>query len=87
MAVQHIHHQDDKKQDVQMIEDKLMPEDASIDDQRPLPIVQTCFEGYSEEETKAMSKKLVRLIDFRVLPILILLFLVSRAVLVAFTST
>jgi hypothetical protein len=76
MAVQHICNQDDKKQEVEMIEDKLMPEDASVIEHNPIAVIQTCFEGYTEEETKALSKKLVRLIDFRVLPVLILLFLV-----------
>ena len=66
-----------------MIEDKLMPEDASIIAQNPVAVVETCFEGYTEEETKAMSKRLVRLIDFRVLPVLILLFLVNRRQIIA----
>jgi len=66
-----------------MIEDKLMPEDASIIAQNPVVVVETCFEGYNEEETKAMSKRLVRLIDFRVLPVLILLFLVNRRQIIA----
>jgi len=78
MVVQHIYNQDDKKQEVEMIEDKLIPEEASVIEQNPVAVIETCFEGYTEEETKAMSKKLVRLIDFRVLPVLILLFLVRR---------
>lgn len=62
-----------------MIEDKSGPDLTSLDARDTTPVVETCFEGYTLEETQAMSKKLVRLIDFRVLPILILLFLVSLA--------
>lgn len=71
---------DDKKdQEVEMIEDKSGPDLTSLDARDTTPVVETCFEGHTLEETQAMSKKLVRLIDFRVLPILILLFLVSAA--------
>lgn len=62
-----------------MIEDKSGPDLTSLDAQDSTPVVETCFEGYTLEETQAMSKKLVRLIDFRVLPVLILLFLVGLA--------
>jgi hypothetical protein len=83
MSVPTQHHQDlsyadDKKQDVEMIEDKEFG-DAAQTEANPVRVVETCFEGYTEEETKVMGRKLVRLIDFRVLPVLILLFLVSHA--------
>jgi hypothetical protein len=79
-TVQHLSQRDDKKdQEVEMIEDKSGPDLTSLDAQDSTPVVETCFEGYTLEETQAMSKKLVRLIDFRVLPVLILLFLVSLA--------
>ncbi|KAI5480783.1 Allantoate permease [Pseudohyphozyma bogoriensis] len=40
-----------------------------------LPSKNMCFEGYTEEETKKMTKRLVAKFDLRVLPVLILLFI------------
>jgi hypothetical protein len=65
----------DKKQDIEFIEDK---EQSHQIDANAIRTVETAFEGYTEEETAQMSKKLVRLIDWRVLPVLVLLFLVRR---------
>ena len=64
----------DKKQDIELIEDK---EYGQQTDANLIRTVETKFEGYTEAETAQMSKKLVRLIDWRILPVLVLLFLVS----------
>jgi len=64
----------DKKQDIELIEDK---EYGQQTDANVIRTVETKFEGYTEAETAQMSKKLVRLIDWRILPVLVLLFLVS----------
>jgi hypothetical protein len=60
----------DKKHDVEYLEE-------AAADANPIRTVETKFEGYTEAETAQMSKKLVRLIDWRILPVLVLLFLVS----------
>lgn len=70
----------DKKRDEDFIEDK---EDGQQVHVNAAKVVETCFEGYTEQETKQMSRKLVRLIDWRVLPVLVILFLVS---LIAYTN-
>ncbi|KAJ9111496.1 hypothetical protein QFC22_006523 [Naganishia vaughanmartiniae] len=71
----------DRKASIEMIENtgdlKELDALSTADAQERQPTVETCFEGYTEEETKQQSKKLVRLIDFRVLPVLILLFLLN----------
>jgi len=64
----------DKKQDIELIEDK---EYGQQTDANVIRTAETKFEGYTEAETAQMSKKLVRLIDWRILPVLVLLFLVS----------
>ncbi|KAJ9094094.1 hypothetical protein QFC21_006195 [Naganishia friedmannii] len=71
----------DRKVSIEMIENngdlKEFDAGSTTDAQERQPTVETCFEGYNEEETRQRSKKLVRLIDFRVLPVLILLFLLN----------
>ncbi|KAJ9093756.1 hypothetical protein QFC20_007063, partial [Naganishia adeliensis] len=68
----------DRKASIEMIEHNDLKElDVTSEAQEMGVRVETCFEGYTEEETQKASKKLVRLIDFRVLPVLILLFLLN----------
>ena len=68
----HSYDDDEKKVDISMVENTDASPVATAD------FDFECFEGHDAATTAAKSRRLVRLIDFRVLPTLVLLFIVSQ---------